>query len=333
MTWGEQNTQADAFAQIAYAKDHGINALDVAEMYPVPPKADTYGQTETIVGNWFAKNPNQRKDWVLASKVVGPSEDMSEYIRPGGLHLDRKNLTTALDNSLKRLHTDYIDLYQLHWPDRSANFFGKLGYAQDGQFPTDDPNAIPLEETLSILNEFVQAGKIRQIGLSNETPWGVMQSLAIAEKNDWQSVVSIQNPYNLLNRTYEVGLSEVSHRSGVGLLAYSPLAFGVLSGKYRQGARPAGARLTLFERFARYLNPQSLKAAEAYCKIAEKYQLDPAQMALQFVTSRPFVATNIIGATSLDQLKANIQSIDLELSEALLAEISGIHVQLPNPAP
>ena len=333
MTWGEQNTPNEAYEQMAYAKDQGVNCLDIAEMYPVPPKADTYGDTESIIGRWFQQNPSERDSWLVATKVTGPSEDMSTYMGRGPLHFDRKNIETALNHSLKRLNTDYIDLYQLHWPDRSANFFGRLGYAQDGEFPEDHPESVALEETLSVLHDLVKAGKIRTIGLSNETPWGAMKACEIARSKGYDQVVSIQNPYNLLNRTYEVGLSEISHRENIGLLAYSPLAFGVLSGKYRHGAKPKNARLTLFDRFTRYLNPQAQLATEAYLTLADDLQIDPSQLALAFVNRMPFVATNIIGATTMEQLKINIGSIDVELPTEALERIDAIHQNHPNPSP
>lgn len=325
MTWGEQNTETEAFEQIRLAKDAQINVLDTAEMYPVPPGGETYATTERIIGNYFKKY-GDRADWVLASKVVGPGR--MDHIRDGDLRLDRKNITAALEASLKRLNTDYLDLYQLHWPDRKANFFGQLGYIHH-----PDDVSTPIEDTLEVLDELVRAGKVRHIGLSNETPWGTLRFLQLAEQRGWPRVVSIQNPYNLLNRSFEVGLAEVALREEVGLLAYSPLAFGVLAGKYLNGARPAKGRLTLFERFQRYNNPQAVAATEAYVKLAGEHGLDPAQMALAFVTQQPFVTSNIIGATTLDQLKSNIASAELVLGEEVLAGIEAIHTAQPNPAP
>lgn len=329
MTWGEQNSEAEAHAQIEAALTAGVNFIDTAEMYPVPPKPNTYSLTEQYIGSWLQQNPSKRKDIVLASKVVGPSEPMSEYIRPGGLHLDKKNITTAIEGSLKRLNTDYLDLYQLHWPDRSTNFFGQLGY----HYQEDDPNGAALEESLTTLHELQQAGKIRAVGLSNETPWGTMQSLSLAEKRGWAPVASIQNPYNLLNRAFEVGLAEISHREQVGLLAYSPLAFGVLSGKYLNNQHPEGARLTLFSRFSRYNNTQAISATASYVEVAKQAGLSPCQMALAYVNSRPFVTSNIIGATTLGQLEENLSSADITLSANVLEAIESIHVQHPNPAP
>jgi aryl-alcohol dehydrogenase-like predicted oxidoreductase len=325
MTWGEQNSEAEGFAQIDRAKACGINFLDTAEMYPVPPRRDTYGATERIIGNYF-KARSDRADWVLASKVAGPGNGI-DYIRGGQLKHNRQHIVAALDDSLKRLQTDWIDLYQLHWPERSTNFFGQLGYRHQEQDFT------PLQETLEVLGEQVKAGKIRHIGLSNETAWGTMKYLQLADQLGLPRAVSIQNPYNLLNRSFEVGLAEVAMREQCGLLAYSPLAFGMLSGKYENGARPANARITLFSRFARYTNPQAIAACSRYVTLAREHGLDPAQMALAFVTRQPFVTSNIIGATSLEQLESNLGSLSLELSDELLDAIEAIHREQPNPAP
>ncbi|SER09387.1 MULTISPECIES: NADP(H)-dependent aldo-keto reductase [Pseudomonas] len=325
MTWGEQNTQDEAFAQIDRAAEHGINFMDAAEMYPVPPRPETYGQTERIIGNYFKKRGN-RDQWILTSKVAGPGNNIS-HIRDGNLKHNRQHIVAALEGSLERLQTDYIDLYQLHWPDRETNFFGKLGYVHN------DKTFTPLEETLEVLNEQVQAGKIRHIGLSNETPWGTMRFLQLAEERGWPRAVTIQNPYNLLNRSFEVGLAEIAIREQCGLLAYSPLAFGMLTGKYANGAKPEHARLTLFSRFTRYNNPETMRATEQYVQLAKQHGLDPAQMALAYVTSRPFVTSNIIGATSLEQLQSNLDSINLTLSEEVVAGIEAIHKIQPNPAP
>lgn len=325
MTWGEQNSQDEAFAQIARAKQAGINFIDTAEMYPVPPRPETYASTERYIGNWF-KSQGDRADWILASKVAGPGNGIA-HIRDGRLKHNREHIVAALDASLKRLQTDWIDLYQLHWPERSTNFFGKLGYQHQEQDFT------PLEETLEVLDEQVKAGKIRHIGLSNETPWGTMKFLQLSENRGWPRAVSIQNPYNLLNRSFEVGLAEIAIREQCGLLAYSPLAFGMLSGKYENGARPSNGRLTLFSRFQRYSNPQSVSACSRYVALAREHGLDPAQMALAFVTQQPFVTSNIIGATSLEQLESNLGSFELKLSEEVLAEIEEIHRDQPTPAP
>ena len=326
MTFGQQNTESEAHAQLDLALAVGINFIDTAEMYPVPPLAETQGLTETYIGTWF-KSRGCRDRVVLATKVAGPG-DWLPHIRGGKSRLDRPNIEAAIDASLKRLQTDWIDLYQLHWPDRRTNFFGKLGYE-----PVDDSDSVPLLETLEVLADLVKAGKVRQIGVSNETPWGLMRYLALAEKHDLPRMVSIQNPYNLLNRSFEVGLAEIAIREQCGLLAYSPLAFGMLSGKYLNGRRPADGRITLFERFSRYSNSEAERATAEYVALAELHGLDPAQMALAWVTSRPFVTSNIIGATTLTQLETNIGSLDIRLDDAVIAGIESIHTKQPNPAP
>jgi aryl-alcohol dehydrogenase-like predicted oxidoreductase len=294
-------------------------------MYPVPPQKETYASTEKIIGNWFKKS-GDRKDWILASKIAGPGNGI-DYIRDGQLKFNREHIVAAVDASLKRLQTDYLDLYQLHWPERSTNFFGKLGYSHK------DETFTPLLEVLQVLDEQVKAGKIRHVGLSNETPWGTMKFLQASEASELTRPVSIQNPYNLLNRSFEVGLAEIAIREQCGLLAYSPLAFGMLSGKYADGARPAKGRLSLYSRFTRYFNPESEAACAKYVALAREHGLDPAQMALAFVTSRSFVTSNIIGATTLEQLESNIASFELELSDEVLAGIDAIHKAQPNPAP
>ena len=326
MTFGEQNTAAEAAEQLDRAVAAGINFIDTAEMYPVPPKAETMGRTEEYIGRWLAERGGRDK-LVIASKVAGPG-DWLPYIRGGNNRLDRPNIQQALEDSLRRLGTDYLDLYQLHWPDRQTNFFGRLGYEHP---PQDD--SVPLLETLEVLGELVQSGKVRHVGLSNETPWGTMRFLELAERHGLPRMVSIQNPYSLLNRTFEIGLAEVAIREQCGLLAYSPLAFGALSGKYLNGQRPPKGRLTLFSRFSRYSNDQAVAATAEYVGVARKHGLDPAQMALAFVTSRPFVTSNIIGATTLAQLEQNLASIDLELSEAVLEDIEAVHTHQPNPSP
>ncbi|HEX7931488.1 MAG TPA: NADP(H)-dependent aldo-keto reductase [Paraburkholderia sp.] len=330
MTWGEQNSEQDAHAQIDYALDHGVNLIDTAEMYPVPPRAETQGSTERFIGTWLAQHRSAREKIVLATKIAGPARQPHNprHIRGETNQFDRKNLTEALNDSLKRLQTDYVDLYQLHWPDRSTMTFGRTSYPW-----VDDEYTVPIEETLAVLAEFVKAGKVRHVGVSNETPWGVAQFLRASEKLGLPRIVSIQNPYSLLNRTYEVGLSEYAHRDNIGLLAYSPLAFGWLSGKYEGGARPAGARISLFERFQRYSKPQAVEATTRYVELAKRHGMSPAQFALAFVNSRPFVTSNLIGATSLDQLKENIASVDVKLSQEVLDEIDALHQLQPNPAP
>lgn len=326
MTYGEQNTEQEAHAQLDLALDRGINFIDTAELYPVPPKEETQGLTETYIGTWLKKNPGKREKIILASKVAGPAEWLP-YLR-NGPQLVRNHMEQALQESLSRLQTDMIDLYQVHWPARTTNFFGELGYQHK-----EEEQATAIEETLEVLDDFVGRGLVRHIGISNETPWGTMRFLQLAKEHGWPRIVSIQNPYNLLNRTYEVGLSEISHRESCDLLAYSPLAFGVLSGKYLKGQKPEGARLTLFERFDRYSNPQGQAATMSYVAIAERHGLDPAQMALAYVNSRSFLTSNIIGATSLEQLESNIDSINLELSDEVLEEIETIHKEQPNPCP
>lgn len=328
MTWGEQNTQEEGFAQLDMAVDMGVNFIDVAEMYSVPPRPETCGKSEEVIGHWLAQR-SCREKVVLASKVTGRSDRNSGvgHIRDGA-RLSREHIFAAVEGSLKRLQTDYLDLYQVHWPERQTNFFGRLGYTH-----TEESDLIPIEETLDALNTLVTQGKVRHIGLSNETPWGIAEYLRLAEKHNLARVVSVQNPYNLINRTYEVGCAEFSMREQVGLLAYSPLAFGVLSGKYLNGAQPAGARLTLFDRFTRYSKVNAEDAVAAYVELAREHGLDAAQMALAFVNTREFVTANIIGATNLEQLKSNIESIDLELSEAVLEGIETIHQRYPNPSP
>lgn len=326
MTWGKQNTQTEAFNQLEAAIAYGVNFIDTAELYPVPPEEETYTLTEQYLGNWLKKR-GRRDDLIIATKIAGRSDSLP-HIRNGQLCFDRKNIEEALNASLRRLQTDYIDLYQLHWPDRNTNYFGKLGYDHKS-----DESSIPIEETLRILDDQVRAGKIRHIGVSNETPWGVMQFLHLAEKFDLPRIVSIQNPYSLLNRSFEVGLAEIAHRENCGLLAYSPLGFGVLSGKYLGGKKPPNARITLFKRFSRYNNPESVAATKAYIDLAKEHNLDPAQMALAFVHSRSFLTSTIIGATTMDQLETNLASVDIALAEELIDGINAIHQRHPNPAP
>ncbi|PUA20633.1 NADP(H)-dependent aldo-keto reductase [Glaciimonas sp. PCH181] len=329
MTWGEQNAESEAHAQIDMALAHGVNLIDVAEMYPVPPRPETQGLTEQYVGSWLKKT-GKRDQVLIATKATGPARKPHNprHVRDGINNFDRKGLTEALNGSLERLQTDYVDLYQLHWPDRSVNCFGTLNYSH-----IPDEITVPIEETLTILADFIKDGKIRHIGISNETPWGMAQFIRATEKFDLPRIVSIQNPYSLLNRTFEIGHSEFSYRENVGLLAYSPLAFGVLSGKYLNGARPENGRLTLFNRFTRYTNPQVERVAGDYVALAQKHGLDPAQMALAFVNSRGFVTSNIVGATTLAQLQNNLDSISIKLSDEVLQEIEAIHTRQPNPAP
>ena len=325
MTWGEQNTETEAFAQMDMALERGINFFDTAELYSVPPKAETYGATEKIIGNWF--NAKKTRDKViLASKVAGPGLD---YMRDLPRKHDRRNIEAALDGSLKRLQTDYIDLYYLHWPERKTNYFSKLGYEHDPL----DTDWTQLEETLSVLADAQKAGKIRAVGVSNETPWGVMKFLEIAGRSGLPRIAGVQNPYNLLNRSYEIGLAEISMREDCPLLAYSPLGFGTLSGKYLGGKKPIGARITLFDSYRRYTKPLAIKATERYVSLARDHGLDPAAMALAFVNAQPFVASNIIGATTMQQLTSNIDAYELKLSPEIVSAINEIHKEIPNPAP
>lgn len=326
MTWGEQNSEREAHAQLDRALERGVNFIDTAELYAIPPRAETHGATERHIGSWLAAR-GRRDQLIIASKVAGPGAFVA-HIR-GGPRLDRSHIRRAVEASLRRLQTDYIDLYQVHWPQRKTNFFGQLGYRIE-----ETPDPITIEETLTALAELVREGKVRHIGLSNETPWGVAEYLRLAGADSaLPRVVSIQNPYNLLNRSFEVGLAEFAHHEAVGLLAYSPLAFGVLSGKYLDGARPAGARLTLYPHYARYTTPRGLAATRAYVEVARRHGLAPAVMALAYINSRPFLTSNIIGATTLKQLDENIDSAERRLSDELLEEIEAIHNENPNPCP
>lgn len=326
MTFGEQNSEADAHAQLDYAFSRGINLIDMAEMYPIPPRPETQGLTETFIGNWLVKTGNREKV-VLASKVSGPTRNNDTPIRPEQ-RLNRKNIRAALDASLKRLQTDYLDLYQIHWPQRATNCFGQLGYRWMEEMP-----AVTLLETLEALTECQRAGKVRYIGVSNETAWGVMRYLHLADKHGLPRIITIQNPYNLVNRSFEVGLAEVCRYEDVRLLAYSSLAFGTLSGKYLNGARPAGARNTLFSRFQRYSGEQTQLAVAAYVEVARRFHLDPAQMALAFVRQQPFVASTLTGATTLEQLKSNIDSAGLTLSPEVLEALEAVNKVYTYPAP
>ena len=324
MTWGQQNTEAEAHEQISYALERGINMLDAAEMYPVPPRAETQGRTEEYIGTWFKKT-GLRDSYVLATKAAGPNPEF-HYLR-GGPRFTKDQLIEAVNGSLRRLQTDCIDLYQLHWPDRYTNFFGQRGY-----FHREQPET-PIEETLRALEDIVQSGKVRAIGLSNETPWGTMKFPELADREGLPRVDSIQNPYGLLNRTYEIALAEMSHREDVGLLAYSPLGMGLLTGKYRDGAKPEGSRMVVFERFTRYEGVETWEATERYLQLADDHGINPTHMALAFVNTRPFVVSNIIGATTMEQLKMNIDSLDVVLSKDVLKGIEAIQQAIPNPAP
>ena len=326
MTWGNQNTEAEGHEQMDYAVDQGINFFDTAELYPIPAHPDRYADTEKIIGTWFQKNGNRDKI-VLATKIAGKAE-MSKFIRTTGFSPDA--IRSAVDGSLERLQTDYIDLYQLHWPERNANFFGKRGYRHDAK----DHWVDNIHEVLETLRDLIRDGKIRHVGISNETPWGTMRYLMESKVHaSLPRTVTIQNPYSLLNRLFEVGLSEIAMREKVGLLAYSPLAFGVLTGKYLGGMRPATSRIALYPQYDRYLGETAQKATERYHQLALDHGLTMSQMALAYVNTRPFVTSNIIGATKMNQLKENIASIDLNLSDEVLQGIEDIHESIPNPAP
>ena len=322
MTYGEQNNEKEAHQQLDYCISEGVNFIDTAEMYAIPPKEDTQGRTEEIIGNWLEKR-RDRNEIYLATKVAGPGMD---YIR-GGTQLSKKHIFEAVDDSLKRLKTDYIDLYQTHWPERKSNYFGRLGYDYS------DELGVPIEETLDAMSQLVKSGKVRYIGVSNETPWGTNKYLELHKDKGFEKIVSIQNPYSLLNRIYEVGLAEISHHENVGLLAYSPLGFGQLTGKYIKKT-DKNSRLGLYgDWFTRYSNDECLKSVKRYASIAKKYNLSLTHLALAFVNSRPFVTSNIIGATTMNQLKENIESVNINLSEDIFSEIEEVHEMQPNPAP
>jgi aryl-alcohol dehydrogenase-like predicted oxidoreductase len=325
MTFGQQNTIAQAQAQLDAAIAQGINFIDTAELYPVPMRADTFGLTETVLGKWL--KTQQRDRLILATKAAGPTDRMP-WIRGSDRSLNRANLEAALDASLKRLQTDYIDLYQLHWPDRYVPLFGAPDYD-----PSQERPSVPIAEQLDVLGKFVAAGKVRYIGLSNETPWGVNEFCRLAAELNLPKIVSLQNAYNLTNRVFEIHLTETCRFQGVGLLAYSPLAFGFLTGKHRDGS-PAESRIAQFEGFSRrYNKPNFAEAVQAYAEIAAEYGLSLTQMALAFVRSRPWVTSTIIGATTLDQLQENIASADLTLSSEILDAIQAVHQRYPNPTP
>ena len=326
MTWGEQNTEKEGFAQMDTALEKGVNFFDTAELYSVPPNKDTFGSTESIIGNWFQERGN-RDQVVLATKVVGRSG--MKWFRGKETRVNDEQMIKAVEGSLKRLKTDYIDLYQIHWPDRKANFFGKLGYEHQ-----EETDFIEIRDQLESLSRLVESGKIRYVGLSNETPWGLMKFLSVAEKHGFPRIVSVQNPYSLLNRSYEVGLAEISIREKCGLLAYSPLAFGMLTGKYDNEKKPDKARLTLFgEMFTRYTKPKGISFAEKFNTLATSSGLTPSQMALSYVNTRPFLTSNIIGATNITQLNENIDSININLEKSLVEEIEKIHSENPYPCP
>jgi aryl-alcohol dehydrogenase-like predicted oxidoreductase len=325
MTWGTQNTEKDAFEQMDYAVSRGINFFDTAEIYSVPPTSDSYGKTEVMIGNWFEKRKNRDKI-ILASKIAGPGCD---WIRGGGNNFDEKKIGEAIDGSLKRLKTDYIDLYQLHWPERSTNFFGRRDYL----FNNKEGNWNSFESILEALKKYIKSGKIRHIGMSNETPYGLSRYLEISKNKDAPRMMSVQNPYNLVNRTYEIGMSEISIREKCGLLVYYPLAAGGLSGKYRNGKMPKDSRMALFKGWERHLNPLAMEAYDKYFKLAKDFNLTMVQLAQSFVNSRPFVTSNIIGATTMDQLKENVESINIEFTDEMMDKVNEIHNNNPNPSP
>ena len=322
MSYGEQNTEKEAHEQLDYSLDRGVNFIDTAEMYAIPPKKETYGKTEELIGTWIKKR-GERSKYIIATKVAGPG---MEYVR-GGSRLSSEHIVKAVESSLKRLQTDYIDLYQVHWPERKSNYFGRLGYEYS------EDTGVAIEETYKAMDKLVRDGKVRYLGISNETPWGVNEYLRLEKEHGYNKVMSIQNPYSLLNRIYEVGLAEITQREKVGLLAYSPLGFGMLTGKYAEGA-PADLRLGLYgDWFTRYSNKPSIDAVRKYTNLAREFSITPTQLALAFVNSRPFLTSNIIGATKMSQLEENIDSIEVSLNTEILEAIEEIHVSNPNPAP
>ena len=325
MTWGTQNTEKDAFEQMDYSVSQGVNFFDTAEIYSVPPTSDSYGKTEVMIGNWFEKRRNRDKI-ILASKVAGPGCD---WIRGGGNNFDEKKIGEAIDGSLKRLKTDYIDLYQLHWPERSTNFFGRRDYSynnKEGEWNS-------FENILDALGKYIKSGKIRYIGMSNETPYGLSRYLEISKNKGAPRMMSVQNPYSLVNRTYEIGMSEISIRQKCGLLVYYPLAAGALSGKYRNGEMPKKSRMALFKGWERHLNPLAMRAYDEYYKLAKDFNLTMVQLAQSFVNSRPFVTSNIIGATTMEQLKENIDSVNIDFTDEMMERVDKIHNENPNPSP
>ncbi|MCA0933128.1 aldo/keto reductase [Lutimonas saemankumensis] len=325
MTYGQQNTEEEAHEQLNYAIDQGVNFIDTAEMYSIPGRKETQGSTERYIGTWL--KDQKRDSLVVATKVTGPMPYFN-YIRPN-LGFSKEVIREALDLSLKRLQTDYVDIYQLHWPERNVNFFGQRNYNHNPNEQWKDN----FKSVIQTLDELVKEGKIRHYGVSNESSWGVMRQVAESKQNGLTVCKTIQNPYSLLNRTFEINLAEVSLRENIGLLAYSPLAFGVLSGKYLNNKMPENSRLKLFPAYSRYSNPQALKLTALYAELAKKHNLSLAELSLAFVNQRPFVTGNIIGATTMDQLKENIGSIKVNLSKEILDEIDTIQNLQPNPAP
>jgi aryl-alcohol dehydrogenase-like predicted oxidoreductase len=325
MTWGTQNSEKDAFEQMDYSVSKGINFFDTAELYSVPPNAESYGKTEKMIGNWFEKRKNREKI-ILASKVAGPRCD---WIRNGKNNYNEKNLGEAIDESLKRLKTDYIDLYQLHWPERSTNCFG----IREFNISEEEKEWNSFESILQALDKYIKSGKIRHIGISNETPYGLSKYLELSKSKNLPRVMSVQNPYSLVNRTYEIGMSEISIRDRCGLLVYYPLAAGALSGKYRGGQMPKNSRMALFKGWERMINPLAMKAYDEYYKLAKDNNMTMVQLAQSFVNSRPFVTSNIIGATTMEQLKENVESINIEFTDEMMDRVNEIHNNNPNPSP
>jgi aryl-alcohol dehydrogenase-like predicted oxidoreductase len=322
MTFGQQNTEAEGHELMNYAFENGVNFFDTAEMYAVPGKKETQGRSEEIVGTWL--KTKDRDQVIIGTKVTGPS-GMTWIRNP--LDFKKSSINHAIDNSLKRLQTDYVDLYQLHWPERGVNCFGVRNIPENSAWKEN------FHEVLETLAELVKSGKVRNIGLSNETPWGTMRYLQLAKEHNLPRMMSVQNAYNILNRAYEIGMSEVSVRENIGLLAYSPLGFGVLTGKYHQENIPKDARIELFPNYNRYKNTKAMEATAKYMKIAKKYNLSVTELALAFVNTRPFLTSNIIGATKMSQLKENINSIKVDLSEEIIKEIEAVNAEIPNPAP
>ena len=325
MTWGTQNSEKDAFNQMDYSFENGVNFFDTAELYSVPPTADSYGKTEKMIGNWFSQKKNRDKI-ILATKVAGPG---CEWIRGGGNNYSEKKISEAIEGSLKRLKTDYIDLYQLHWPERSTNCFGRREFV----LRDDEGKWNKFEDILITLEKFIKSGKIRHIGVSNETPYGLTKYLDLAKNKNLPRIVSVQNPYSLVNRTYEIGMSEISIREKCGLMVYYPLAAGALSGKYRNGQMPKNSRMSLFKGWERMINPLAMKAYDEYHKLAKECNITMVQLAQAFVNSRSFVTSNIIGATTMDQLKENIGSVSINLNKEIIEKINLIHNNNPNPSP
>tara|TARA_B100000900_G_scaffold199677_1_gene169333 strand:- start:1543 stop:2574 length:1032 start_codon:yes stop_codon:yes gene_type:complete len=323
MTWGRQNSESEAFEQMDYSIQNGVNFFDTAELYPVPATPERYADTERIIGNWINQRGSRNKI-ILASKIAGPG-DYTAHIRKSGFKGD--SIEEAINGSLKRLKTDYLDIYQLHWPERSTNFFGKRGFTY-----VDDKWKDNFLEILENLRKIIETGKVRYVGLSNENPWGIMKYLEYS-KSGLPKMITIQNPYSLLNRLFEIGSAEICKREDVGLLAYSPLGFGVLSGKYRNGSMPENSRLKLFPNLARFSNEKCFDAVNLYHDIASKHGMSLTQMSLAFVNDRPFVTSNIIGATSMNQLRENIDSANIKLSDEVISEINGVNEMIPNPAP